>query len=46
MGMEFDDYIIGKGSKPGDVLQDHEALAKAGSLNERIIKELGNECNR
>lgn len=36
MGMNFVDFLIGEGNAPGDVLQDHEALAKAAEMN-RIL---------
>jgi multimeric flavodoxin WrbA len=39
MGMDFRDYIIGFGNKPGDILQDKAALFKANQLN-RQLKEM------
>ncbi|MEH7331890.1 flavodoxin family protein [Neobacillus drentensis] len=33
MGIEFGGYILGKGSQPGDVLQDKEAFFAASQLN-------------
>ncbi|MDQ0200784.1 flavodoxin family protein [Neobacillus ginsengisoli] len=33
MGIEFGGYILGKGNKPEDVLQDKEALFAASQLN-------------
>ena len=35
-GMTFLDYVIGTGNKPGEVLQDEAALAKAQSLNQLL----------
>ncbi|TLS35333.1 flavodoxin family protein [Pseudalkalibacillus caeni] len=36
VGMEFEDYIIGKGVKPEEVKEDKLALEKAGMWNERF----------
>jgi multimeric flavodoxin WrbA len=36
MGMEFAGYVIGKGSKPDDILQDKRALKDAEALNEQL----------
>ncbi|MFD1426935.1 flavodoxin family protein [Kroppenstedtia sanguinis] len=33
VGMNFLDYVIGTGNKPGEILQDKAALAKAQSIN-------------
>lgn len=34
--MPFSTYILGKGSRPGEILQDQQALAQAKLLNERL----------
>jgi multimeric flavodoxin WrbA len=39
IGMKFEDYVIGKGSKPGEVLYDEEAVCKARLLNGRFKME-------
>ncbi|NRD77120.1 flavodoxin family protein [Bacillus sp. BRMEA1] len=36
MGIEFGGYILGEGNKPGDVLQDQEALFAASQLNLKL----------
>lgn len=36
MGMEFAGYLIGKGSRPDDILEDHQALSQAAMLNEQL----------
>ncbi|AVR00835.1 NAD(P)H-dependent oxidoreductase [Oceanobacillus iheyensis] len=36
LGMEFTDYIIAKGNKPKEVVQDTMALAKASLWNEEL----------
>lgn len=36
MPMPFIDYVIGKGNKPGDVLQDPAALSKVSLLNQNL----------
>ncbi|UHA75868.1 flavodoxin family protein [Paenibacillus sp. 481] len=33
MGMQFEGWIIGRGSKPGDILEDTQTLAEARALN-------------
>ncbi|WP_026676251.1 flavodoxin family protein [Fictibacillus gelatini] len=37
VGASFEDYIIGEGNKPGDIMTDHEALHKARFLN-KVLK--------
>lgn len=41
MGMVLVDYVMGQGDKPGEVLDDAEALAGARRLNQRIRAEAG-----
>jgi NAD(P)H-dependent FMN reductase len=36
MGIEFGEYIIGQGSKPGDVMQDERAVFQADWLNRQL----------
>lgn len=36
VGMSFESYIIGKGSRPGDILQDTQALSDAMLLNRKL----------
>ncbi|MBP3040822.1 flavodoxin family protein [Bacillaceae bacterium Marseille-Q3522] len=38
MGISFEGYILGKGSKPGDILNDKKALLQADQLN-AILKK-------
>jgi multimeric flavodoxin WrbA len=38
IGMTFAGYVIGKGNKPGEVLQDEAALDQAAAIN-RMLKE-------
>ncbi|MCO4852834.1 flavodoxin family protein [Bacillus vallismortis] len=35
MGMPFKGYILGEGNRPGDLLQDHQALSAASRLLKR-----------
>ncbi|KOO51938.1 flavodoxin family protein [Viridibacillus arvi] len=39
LNMRFSSYIIGEGNKPGDILQDQQAVAQATLLNKQL-KEL------
>lgn len=39
LNMQFSSYIIGEGNKPGDILQDQQAVAQANLLNKQL-KEL------
>lgn len=36
MGMEFTGYLIGKGTKPGEVLQDQRAIFSAEQMNQQL----------
>jgi multimeric flavodoxin WrbA len=36
IGMDFGGYILGKGNKPGDVLQDQEALFAASQIHNHL----------
>ena len=36
MGMTFEGYVIGKASRPGDILQDTTAFAAAAALNSKL----------
>lgn len=36
LGMRFDGYILGEGNKPGDIVQDKEAIFAADQLNETL----------
>lgn len=38
MGMTFNDYVIGKGVKPGEVKEDTVAIAKINEWNRSFIK--------
>lgn len=40
MGMEFAGYIIGQGSKPGDILQDKKALFAAEQLQQQLKSQI------
>jgi multimeric flavodoxin WrbA len=40
MGMEFGGYVLGKGSKPGDILQDQTALFAAEQLHQQLKSKL------
>ncbi|MDQ0207620.1 flavodoxin family protein [Alkalicoccobacillus murimartini] len=37
IGLELVEVIIGKGNKPGEVLEDHTALQKAAELNKKLL---------
>jgi NAD(P)H-dependent FMN reductase len=39
MGMELGEYIIGQGSKPGDVMQDERAVFQADWLHRQLAGE-------
>jgi multimeric flavodoxin WrbA len=41
MGMEFADYVIGKGNKPGEIRQDAKAIAQAAQIREALSRMLG-----
>ncbi len=41
MKMPFGGYVIGEGNRPGDVLQDMEALSQARALNRQVASLLG-----
>jgi multimeric flavodoxin WrbA len=41
IGAQFEGYILGKGNKPGDILQDKEALFAADQMQELVQKKLG-----
>ncbi|MCA1031563.1 flavodoxin family protein [Bacillus timonensis] len=43
VSMEFSDYILGKGSRPGEILQDERALFEANLLNGKLKELLKNE---
>lgn len=34
--MRFSSYIIGEGNKPGDILQDQQAVEQANLLNKQL----------
>lgn len=36
LNMRFSTYILGEGNRPGDILQDQQALAQANLLNKRL----------
>ncbi|MFF3102065.1 flavodoxin family protein [Viridibacillus arvi] len=36
LNMQFSSYIIGEGKKPGDILQDQQAIAQANLLNKQL----------
>lgn len=36
VGASFEDYVIGKANKPGEILSDADAIKKAKALNERL----------
>lgn len=40
MGMEYGGYLIGKGSKPGDILQDKQALFAAEQLHQQLKDQI------
>lgn len=40
MGITFDGYILGNGNKPGEILQDKEALFAAEQLQKKINMEI------
>lgn len=40
VGMKFSGYLIGQGSKPGDIVNDTLALAEAKCLNEQLKSKL------
>lgn len=43
VGMTFGGYIIGEGNRPGEVLQDRQAMHEAALLNQRLRSALKGE---
>jgi multimeric flavodoxin WrbA len=41
MGMEFGGYVIGEGSRPGEILADQRALREADSLRRQLAQPPG-----
>ncbi|MEI2365721.1 MULTISPECIES: flavodoxin family protein [Niallia] len=41
MGIEFGGYILGNGNKPGDILEDKNAIFAAAQLNKEFLKGFG-----
>lgn len=42
LNIPFSSYIIGEGNKPGEILNDHHAMAEATWLNEELKQKLTN----
>jgi len=40
IGMEFQDYILGEGVKPSDILEDKNSIEKALQINEILVNNL------
>ncbi|GGB62611.1 flavodoxin family protein [Virgibacillus dakarensis] len=44
IGMSFEGYVLGKGNKPNEIVQDREAIVAASQIQKTLIRQL--ETNR